>query len=876
MESFNSRSGRDLRVRVDEDSVLARYADSESRSRSRLLGAIGTNRREPMLFIADEVLVDGDDKMLVEQLTRDYQAEVVPELPIPPAPEQLLQHRRHTVDVGAMPGTVRLRFAAPPALDHPERVLETALAQEGRDSGDVTVSSEFAAHVAALVARLANSSIGLNMVANTCQMPLSTANEDLLGDPFQWQAFAGRTRMVEAWQLVDSIRQLTGNRFITIGVLDGGFWLDASGTPLVAAGQSASDFGTGVMQLNLQNEGQPAGGHNPSTCGGQPCRWHGNGVASAAAATINNAAGAAGAAGNVALPFLFRSDLSVDQILRCVRLCTAWQLDVLNMSFSFRPIELFFRIKSWEQTFQFASDNDLVVVASAGNSGLDITNDNLRPATRTPGVLTVGWLDTADNAHANSNYGSSVGLWAPGTSIPVAPDGASSVGSTVSGTSLAAPIVSGVAAMMRFANDALTATDIRQTLIANGWSGSGRVSKGLDAYASLFAAIHQTLPDNGEPNNTPATARDLLPTGSGGTLAPSFGGFTARSSATDRDYWKFRVDTYSTVTVAADWYERLASLEIEMQAEDPDTREHLEMTKVGNARSGRVVFTGLLSPGVYRVCVGGTGLTAYRLLVTHKPSPLLADLFESNDSFARAANLLFVSTKWSVGVRTWPPGTYDATLHLERGVAVLSSGKAAMLMNDDYFRLHVPSRTPTLRPRVSISHADELLDVTLYDGKHAVIQTWPGVREMFAYPPENSVCFLKVSSNAPTRYQITTRMDADPKLVPGRIQQEIPVIPKWWGGPAPLRLDDVVTHYLVDVNEDRGDGDAIVFERPSARVQLELLDSSGEVMRAAETVNDTLVIDTRDFRRGSYVLRASKDPAAAGALSLTRMAPPLR
>jgi hypothetical protein len=266
MESFNSPSGRDLRVRVDEDSVLARYADFESRSRSRLVGAIGTNRREPMLFVADEVLVDGDDKMLVEQLTRDYQAEIVPELPIPPAPEQLLQHRRHTVDVQRMPRTVRLRFAAPPVLDHPERVLETALAGDGRDYGDVTVSSKFAAHVAALVGRLASPSIGLNMVGSTCQMPFSTVDDNLLGNPFQWQAFAGRTRMVEAWQLVDSIRQLNGNRFITIGILDGGFWLDPSGTPLVAAGQPASDFGTGVMQLNLQNEGQPAGGSNPSTC----------------------------------------------------------------------------------------------------------------------------------------------------------------------------------------------------------------------------------------------------------------------------------------------------------------------------------------------------------------------------------------------------------------------------------------------------------------------------------------------------------------------------------------------------------------------------------------------------------------------------------
>ncbi|MBC8023755.1 MAG: S8 family serine peptidase, partial [Burkholderiales bacterium] len=53
-----------------------------------------------------------------------------------------------------------------------------------------------------------------------------------------------------------------------------------------------------------------------------------------------------------------------------------------------------------------------------------------------------------DNATSFSNFGSSVSVWAPGTGIPVAPDGGNLNGSTQNGTSFAAPLVAGVAAML--------------------------------------------------------------------------------------------------------------------------------------------------------------------------------------------------------------------------------------------------------------------------------------------------------------------------------------------------------------------------------------------------------------------------------------------
>ncbi len=879
-----SMDNRDNRVCVNTKSVLARYAEWHSRTKGRPVAAFGPEAKNAILFVEDEVIVDAKDDALIRELMSRYGAEIIKTDPIPAAPFRL--HKDTHKEFIDMPEPVRLRFTAQ-HVDDMDQVLEKAVEKVFKNQTGITITSEVGATVAAIVARHAMDGrpIGLNLFGEKLAMPLTTIAEGPLPsvdnvqppvgpNPFTWQAFSGKTRIIEAWQLVDSIRQVRGDRFTTVCILDQGFWLDNKGIPMVSPAQAASDFGS-FIQLNLENEGTSAGG--PDGDG----NWHGNAVASTATAAVGNAIGAAGTGGTIATPLFFKSDLSVDKTLRAVRICAAWGIDVLNMSFGIKAgWELFFPTSAWNNAFQFAFDNDVVMIAAAGNDGDELPDDsNIRPATRTPGVLTVGALDTNDNARGDSNYGSSVSLWAPGTNIPVAPDPVSPNGSFWSQTSFASPMVAGVAAMMKFANDRLSPADIFRILVETGWSGTGRVTKGLDAFAAVYAAINNTLPDYDEPNNTPAAARDLIPTGSAGNLVPSFSGFTARSSWTDPDYWKFRVERFSNVTVAVDWYERLGSMYVALESDDPDAHGIEDMTTSGGSQSGKISIKGFLPPGIYRIRVGGQGATAYKLVVSRVSAPLQQDFFENNDSFEQCPTFHFITNKWfaATGLRTFGPGTYDATLHQERGISPIIGGGSKLVMDDDFFRLIVPNTLNVFtRPTVSVFDTDVPVNVTLYTSTHQVIQQWPGVRHVTFYPPLNTTCFFTVKGSTPTRYKISVRMAADPTKIPGPLQEELQLLPKWWGNPPPVEIEDKVSHYLVDVNENQGDGDAIAFRQPNESIDLELLNLDGDVLRKSDIVDGNLSIDIRGIEPGMYVLRASRGEDAAMPSLELRSVPPLR
>jgi subtilisin family serine protease len=117
---------------------------------------------------------------------------------------------------------------------------------------------------------------------------------------------------------------------------------------------------------------------------------------------------------------------------------------------------------------------------AAGNNNKDACRYS--PA-RVPAALTVGATTNTDSRASYSNYGSCVDLFAPGSSITSAWIGSNSATATISGTSMATPHVTGVAALYLqahpTASPAAVAGGITSTATTGVVKNAGRNSPNL-------------------------------------------------------------------------------------------------------------------------------------------------------------------------------------------------------------------------------------------------------------------------------------------------------------------------------------------------------------------------------------------------------------
>ena len=146
------------------------------------------------------------------------------------------------------------------------------------------------------------------------------------------------------------------------------------------------------------------------------------------------------------------------------------------------------------------SSSAVVVCAAGNNYGLNIDSTPIYPAAySSSNIIAVAATDNQDNLAGFSNYGPiSVDIAAPGVNIYSTKRGSGY--QYLSGTSMATPFVSGVAALVKSVNSGLTNLQIRSAILNNvdtksSLSGKVVTDGRLNAYKAVNSVIHDaTLP----------------------------------------------------------------------------------------------------------------------------------------------------------------------------------------------------------------------------------------------------------------------------------------------------------------------------------------------------------------------------------------------
>ena len=387
---------------------------------------------------------------------------------------------------------------------------------------------------------------------------LSTPTDPLYTS--QWHYFepTGGLNLPSAWDLS------TGSG-VVVAVVDTGIRPHVDLADNLLTGY---DFITSTSASN-DGDGRDADPSDPGDgCNGGHSSWHGTHVAGTIAAVTNNGEGGAGVAYNAKiLPVRvlgcgggYFSDIS-DGVLWASGSAVggvaapSQPAKVINMSLGGRS--------SCPTTMQNAINqaraHGAVIVVAAGNSNQDAS---LHAPANCAGVVTVAATGRNGGRASYSNYGAKIDVSAPGGNqntgtangvLSTLNDGYSTPGNDsyayYQGTSMAAPHVAGVAALMLARNPDLTPDEIEVLLKSTARAlpvacslgcGKGIVNAAAAVNAVFVGASAASSVSEVEPNEGNATAQALssFPVKVEGTMA----------SGTDLDNFKVNVNPGQTLT----------------------------------------------------------------------------------------------------------------------------------------------------------------------------------------------------------------------------------------------------------------------------------------------------------------------------------------
>lgn len=308
--------------------------------------------------------------------------------------------------------------------------------------------------------------------------------------PLQWHY--EQIGLPDAWDVT------TGDSGVIVAVIDTGIVLshpDMQGQ-LVDGYDFISD-----PKMARDGDGRDANPDDPGDLAiqGTKSSFHGTHVAGTVGARSNDGVGVAGVAWNtrimpirvlgqgggtefdIAQGILFAAGLS-----NASQQLPAQKADIINMSLGGRGFS-----SAEQEAINAARENGVIVIAAAGN---DATNADFYTPAGLEGVVTVSAVDVARELTSYSNFGSSVEVAAPGgdTSVDINGDGypdgvLSSVGlddggfayEFMPGTSMAAPHIAGVAALMKAVNPDMTPTDFDLLLAGDHPGTTTRITDDL-------------------------------------------------------------------------------------------------------------------------------------------------------------------------------------------------------------------------------------------------------------------------------------------------------------------------------------------------------------------------------------------------------------
>lgn len=288
-------------------------------------------------------------------------------------------------------------------------------------------------------------------VQNVSPPSTNTSGGTILNDSlYKYEWDIGYTESNKAWALINQKRE------VKVAVVD---------------------TGVDYNHVDLKNRVLKDLGYNfvNNTSDAMDDNSHGTHVAGIIAAEANNKQGISGITGSLDVKIIpvkvlnSKGEGQSDIIAKGIEYAADKGADIINLSFGCDE-----ESTDIEDAIQYARNKGVFVVAAAGNDNENC--DNSSPAGEA-GAYTVAAINTSYRKAYFSDYGNSVKIAAPGEEIVSTVPG--NKYEAWDGTSMAAPVVSGIAAMVKAENPSVTPSEMEDIL---NKSAVDIMQKGKDQY----------------------------------------------------------------------------------------------------------------------------------------------------------------------------------------------------------------------------------------------------------------------------------------------------------------------------------------------------------------------------------------------------------